>query len=191
LKLLIIKKRVEYNLVNTQRQLNLLDLKSNRFGYLPSLNAFASYSKNSIYDNFNFSTNGAQWYTTGLWGLKLTVPIFDGFAKDARIQQDKLTDMKTQNSLFSLENGVNFQVKQASLVYQSKYESLDIQKRNLKLSQEIARVTAIKYQQGVGTNLELVTAQADLKTAEINYFSALYDLSVAQIDLQKAKGTLY
>jgi len=182
------KTRIEYKLVNTQKELNLLDMKRNQFGYFPSLVGFGSLSRNTINDQIDFF---GKWYYTGLWGLKLNVPIFDGFQKDARIQQTKLNDLKIQNSMFTLENGINLQVRQASLMYQNNYEALEIQKRNLNLAKEIAHVTTIKYQQGVGTNLELVNAEADLKTAEINYFSALYDLSVAQIDLQKAKGILY
>jgi outer membrane protein TolC len=43
----------------------------------------------------------------------------------------------------------------------------------------------------VGSNIEVVNAEASFKEAQTNYFSALFDAMVAKIDLQKASGTLY
>jgi outer membrane protein TolC len=58
------------------------------------------------------------------------------------------------------------------------------------LAEEVLRVTKIKYQQGLGTNLEIVNAESDLKQAQNNYFSALYDVLIAKVDLDKAHGKL-
>jgi outer membrane protein TolC len=42
----------------------------------------------------------------------------------------------------------------------------------------------------VGSNLEVVEADAALIEAEINYLTALYDGLVAKVDLEKALGIL-
>jgi outer membrane protein TolC len=60
----------------------------------------------------------------------------------------------------------------------------------MQLAEENARVTRVKYQQGVGSNLEVTTAENDLTQAQNNYYNSLYDLVISQIDLQLAKGTL-
>ena len=58
------------------------------------------------------------------------------------------------------------------------------------LATNVARVTRIKFEQGVGSNLEVVTAESDLKNAQNNYYNALYDAVIAKVDLDKAYGRL-
>ena len=64
------------------------------------------------------------------------------------------------------------------------------QEENQKLAENIARVTKIKYEQGVGSNIEVIDAESSLKEAQINYYNALYDALVAKVDLDKAYGRL-
>jgi outer membrane protein TolC len=75
-------------------------------------------------------------------------------------------------------------------MYQNSIQSLQSQQRNMDLAKNVARVTKIKYEQGVGSNLEVINAEASLKEAQINYYNALYDALVAKTDLDKAFGKL-
>ena len=68
---------------------------------------------------------------------------------------------------------------------------LDNQQANLDLATDVARVTRIKFNAGVGSNLEVVTAETDLRTAQTNYYAAIYDVLVAKVDRDKATGELY
>ncbi|MNF08212.1 hypothetical protein D3C80_2085790 [compost metagenome] len=56
------------------------------------------------------------------------------------------------------------------------------------LATEVVRVSKIKYNQGVGSSLEVTTAESDLRTAQNNYYTAVYDAILAYIELQKAMG---
>jgi outer membrane protein TolC len=67
---------------------------------------------------------------------------------------------------------------------------LDVQKKNIGLAQDVYNSTKLKYEQGVGSNQEISTAQADLVTAQNNYYSSLYDAIIAKIDYLKAAGKL-
>ncbi|MNY68216.1 Outer membrane efflux protein [compost metagenome] len=68
--------------------------------------------------------------------------------------------------------------------------SVENQQRNLTLSQEILRVTRIKYEQGVGSSLEVTNAETAVKEAQNNYITALYDLLISKVDLEKAAGRI-
>ena len=68
---------------------------------------------------------------------------------------------------------------------------LDNQRANLDLANEVARVSRIKFQEGVGTNVELISAETSLREAQTNYYSSLYDVLVAKVDRDKATGELY
>ena len=62
------------------------------------------------------------------------------------------------------------------------------QKRNLELSKSIYTIAQKKYEQGVGSNLEIINAQTSLKESETNYFNAIYDLLIYKVDYLKATG---
>ncbi|MGZ5303245.1 MAG: TolC family protein, partial [Bacteroidia bacterium] len=183
-------KRIEYAMLQTQKNLLTLDLQRHRSGYLPSLVAFGSLSTQAQRNEFNFF-KGGEWYETALIGGKLSVPIFDGLQKRARIQSSKISLQKTDNDISSLENAIALDITNAKLMYENTNKTLEIQRKNMELAQEIARVAQIKYKEGVGSNLEVVSAEAALKEAQTSYFNALYDVIISQVDLQRATGTLY
>lgn len=183
-------KRIEYSILQTQKHLQELDLKRNRFEYLPSLVAFGSVSANASRNEFDIFDTDKRWYPTAIVGAKLSIPIFDGLQKAARINQSKLTLKKIDNGFTSLEQGIKLDAQNSKNQLLSSVESLKIQRKNRELAQEVARISKIKYDQGIGSNLELVNAETSLKEAETNYYSALYDALIAKIDYAKATGTL-
>ena len=58
------------------------------------------------------------------------------------------------------------------------------------LGEEVYKVALIKYQQGVGSNIEVINADAAYKEAQTNYYAALYDALIASVDLEKSYGKL-
>lgn len=182
--------RIEYSLLQTQRELANLDVKNKRAGYLPQLAAFGTFGYNPSATKFENLTQRERWLDYSLVGLQLNVPIFDGFQKHFKVQQSKLTLQKAEQSQTLLENSIDLQIRQSVTTLTNALETLKSQQRNMDLAREVERVTRIKYQQGVGSNLEVVTAVSDYREAETNYYTALYDAIIARVDYQKATGTL-
>ena len=60
----------------------------------------------------------------------------------------------------------------------------------MELAQEVYTVSVIKYQQGVGSNIEVINADASYKEAQTNYYAALYDALIASVDVEKAYGKI-
>ena len=54
------------------------------------------------------------------------------------------------------------------------------------LAERVARITKIKYEQGVGSNIEVTDAENSLTQSQNNYYNALFDAILAKIDLDKA-----
>lgn len=181
--------RIEYSLLQTQKELNLLDLKNNRVGYYPRLVAIGSFGYNRGSNEFDFFNRA--WFSNASIGLNLTIPIFDGLSKHYKIQQTKLAYQKTINSTRQLENSIDLQVQQARTNLVNGLDALKTQRRNLELAERVAQVSKIKYQQGVGSNIEVINAEASFKEAQTNYYTALYDAIIAKIDVDKATGKLY
>ena len=194
--------RSDYRLLEANKKLQQLDLKNKYAEGLPSLSAFANlgYQTQSpnisglFTTNTNMPDNGIvgpdKWYSYSAFGLTLNIPLFSGLQRNYRIQQAKLELQKTDNSFANLKSGIDLEIKQVASNYLSAVETAEAQKQNSVLAENIARVTRLKFEQGVGSNLEVVEAEAALREAQINYYSSLYDAIVAKIDLDKAYGKL-
>ncbi|MDP3468114.1 MAG: TolC family protein [Daejeonella sp.] len=182
------KNRIEYSLLETQKKLNELDLKRYKSQFLPSLSAFGSTSQ-SLQSN-NFNTLFDRSFPTTVIGFRLAVPILSGGIKLYQVRNAKLEILKTQNNLINLRNGISLEVEQAQTTYRNGLKSLENQNRNMELAQEVLRVTKIKYEQGVGSSIEVTSAETSLKEAQNNYINALYDLLINKVNMDKALGKI-
>ena len=183
--------RPEFAQVMINENLTKLDMQNNRIQYLPKLTASATYGYNSGASKFSDLTNfGDRWFDFGNWGLNLSLPIFDGLRKHHTIQKNKLQLQQLENQADFLKNQIDLEIVQARVNLQNNLETLEVQQENLDLAQEVFDVTKIKYQAGVGSNLEVTEAQNALQSAETNYYNALYSALIARVDLKKALGTL-
>jgi len=182
--------RIEYSLLDTQLKLAGLDLKNVRSGYLPTLSASYGYGhnngRNTLPDLF-----GTRWFNNSVLAINLNIPIFDGFTKRYQVQQKKTALDKVKLNQNLLEQSIDLESRQAAINIKNAFATLETQTRNVDLAKEVVRVSKIKYKEGVGSNIEVINAESAFKEAQTNYFSALYDLLIAKVDLSKAKGELY
>ncbi len=182
------RKRIEYSLLETQKKLNELDVKRYKSLYLPTLAAFGNTSAN-FQDN-KFSNLYGKSFPSTVVGLKLSIPLYAGGQKLYQLRNAKLESLKTDNNLINLQNTINLDIKQAQTTYKNGQQSLENQLRNMDLAKEVLRVTKIKYEQGVGSSLEVTTAETSLKESQNNYINALYDMLINKVNLEKALGNI-
>jgi len=114
--------------------------------------------------------------------------VFTGFQKRQQIQQEKLNLEKINNSIDQFEYMINIELKEAGLTFENALQKFEVQKENVELADKVFRITQAKYEEGVGSNLEVVEADSDLKEAQTNYYNTLFEVILAKIDLNRAKG---
>jgi outer membrane protein TolC len=182
--------RVEYSLMQTQKTIAQLQLKRNKMSYLPTMFLYGSATANAYRQKFDIFDTKKGWYPTILIGGTINVPIFDGLQKNYRIQQSKLEILKAENNLKFMQQSIDMELASSRINLQNAAASLETQKKNIELAEEVYKIAKIKYEQGVGSNLEVLTAETSLKESQTNYFSALYDAVISKIDYDKATGIL-
>ena len=190
-----ISKRSDYLLLKSQQKLSETDMKRLKWGYLPTLAAYASYQLNTQRNTTNiFESDKAnamkQWYPIGLVGVTLNLNIFDGMQRHFKIQQAKIAVEKNINNIRNLEMASQMESSIAAIMYNNTLKSLETNKRNMELAKHIYDVVQKKYDQGVGNNLEILNAQTSMREAEVNYYNAVYDALISKIDYLKATGNL-
>lgn len=185
-----ITKRSEYQMLESQQRLNTINVKRLKFGYLPTLVAYGSLGYAGMRNDLDYFKRSHNWYPTALIGATLSLNLFDGFQRHYKIQQAKLDFKKGENNLKNLQLAIELESAQSEVNYNNAVSTLQVQKRNMKLAENIYNVSEKKYEQGVGSNLEVINAQASLKESETNYFNAVYDMLVYKVDYLKATGSL-
>jgi outer membrane protein len=182
------RNRVEFSLLETAEKLNELDLKRKRAQYLPSLAAFGNTSL--LFQNNNIGNLYSTNYPSAYVGVKLNVPIFNGFQRVNQVKQTQIAVQKAQNDLEDVKNALSLQASVAKTTYINGLQSLNNQKRSRELANEVLRVSKIKYQQGVGSSIEVTQAQTELENADNQYIQALYNALISRVDLDKAYGRI-
>lgn len=184
----VYRNRIEYSLLETERKLKLLDVKKYKSQFLPTVSGFASASKS--FQSNDFSQLYDKSYPTSIVGLSFSWNLFSGGQRIYRMKNARLEVLKTENNMANLQNAINLEISQTQKIYSNSLQSVENQKRNLSLAQEILRVSRIKYEQGVGSSLEVTTAETSLKEAQNNYITALYDLLINKVNLDKSLGKI-
>lgn len=88
-----VENRTEFQLLNKQSELLELQKKANVSEYYPTISAFANYSYNGLSNEFDLHKSGgtATWFDMSSIGIKVKIPIFDGFARRSKVNQTKVS----------------------------------------------------------------------------------------------------
>lgn len=114
---------------------------------------------------------------------------WDGGAAKARRERAVVGVQTIDAQKQILENAITLEVENARKQYLNASERVKSRQKNLDLAQRIYNTTQTKYQAGVGSSFELVTAEQQLYAEQQSLMQAQYDLLTARVAIKKALGT--
>ncbi|HYG38304.1 MAG TPA: TolC family protein [Cytophagales bacterium] len=180
--------RIEYQQLQNQRK--LLDLNTSYFQteLAPTLSAF--YNHNFIYFNNEPYDLYDQAFPTSVVGLQLAFPIFQGTKRLQNIKIAKLRERRADIDLENIARSINTEYQTALANYKSEFNDYLTLKENLTLAEEVYDVIKLQYDEGIKAYLELIVAESDLRTAQLNYYNALYRVMSSKLDYERALGNI-
>jgi outer membrane protein len=181
-----VENRIEYQLLQTQKNLQTANKNYYKWQFLPTVQAYGNYNLN--YLNNDFSKLYQDNYPNSFAGLRVGLPLFQGFR---RIQNQKRAQLELERvdlDIAQLKNNVHAEVSQTWAVYKSYLNDYYALRENVSIARDVFNTIELQYKAGIKTYLEVVTAQTDLRTAELNYTNALYQLLGSKLELQRALG---
>lgn len=146
----------------------------------PQVQAFANIN---FQDQFEDSVSGAFGYSLG---AQLNWNFFDGGAAKALARQEDENIAIAETQFADTKNALRFQVEQAYSTLQSNFKSIETSANTVEQATESLRLARLRFQAGIGTQLDITTAQADLTQAQGNYLSAILDYNRALALIQRA-----
>lgn len=183
-----IKNKIELKLLRKNLQLQNVLYKKTQAAYFPVLSFYAKYAGQSLGNKFGESFK--HWSPIAALGLKLEVPIFDGFRTQSALKQSKLNLESIKENIAMTEGGLQFQLKNANTKYTNAIQNIDINKTNLDLAKNILDVTTLQFQKGVIGYTDLIAVESAYKESELNYLSSFVDLLNAKLEIDKSNGNL-
>lgn len=180
--------RIEVQQLQTQKALQEAQISYYRWGFLPALSAFGNY--NAVFQNNNFGDLYSQRFPSSYAGLQLSLPIFQGTRRLQNLRRVRLGDQRLDQDIIARRNGINTEFETAMANYKGNYADYLIGQRNLALSKEVYTVVNLQYREGIKTYLDVIVAQTTLRTAQLNYYSALFQVLSSKVDLLRAQGSL-
>jgi len=182
------EKRIEYQQLQTAKKLQRETTAYYQLDFLPSLSAFYNYNEN--FESNQFSTLYSNAYPYSLFGLQLNIPLFTGFKRVENVHKAKLQQQRTDLDEVNLKSQIYTQYKQALADYNSNLFNLHAMEDNVQMAKEVYNIVKLQYRQGIKPYLDVITAESDLRTSEINYLNALFNLLSSKVNLQKAMGDI-
>lgn len=183
--------KIEYRQLNTQLSLYDLERKSFSSGYFPTLSAFANYTYTGQSNDFVLSGKAnALWFDVASVGLRLSIPVFDGLNRSARIQQSRIRRMKTEEDLKLTREQSDMQYMNALKTYETSFASYEAQKENVALANSVYDVTLQNYNEGVSPLTDLLQAESSKIQAQSQLIESLLKVKQSEVALLKARGEI-
>ncbi len=187
----LVERAVEWN--STLRQAEIgsdlrhTELRLEQADYLPTVSLFGTYAVNSQQQGSPDFFRGPRAYTRNA-GVVVTLPIFNGFQRDARVDQARaalrqaetrrdLSRDRTEQRVLDLLDEVDETRARARA-----------QARAVEQARRAYEIATAEYGEGLASRLELTDSEVALRESEFNYAQAVYDFLTARARLDEAVG---
>lgn len=154
-----------------------------RSGYYPSFSAVASYDWQAQSDAMTLNENISRSWTAG---LRLTIPVFQGGRTRGTVTRAIAEHNQAILEVQQKKDDIRLEVEEAyDRLLQAK-KALDLQANTIAQAEEGLRIANVRYKSGVGTLLEVLSAQAALTQAREIQAEATFAFRTAQAGLKLA-----
>lgn len=181
------------NLRQIRRNITLEEtrLKSQKAEYFPTLSLFSSYNITAQEDgNPTFFGTPNSRTTAAVTGVRISIPVFQGFSRDARVQQTAATVRQNEAQLERLEKEAENELRTVLENLAEARLRVASQSRAVEQAHRGFEIASAEYREGLGSQLQITDAENALRESEFNHAQAVYDYLVARTELDAAIGAV-
>jgi outer membrane protein TolC len=179
---------IELDILNKQKNMLNLEITQVKAEYLPTLSAVVSGGYQFQAENLRLSKE--PWFNSFLVGVRLSVPIFDGFGTRSRIRQKRMQLQRLDADIRETQQNREADSRNALSQLNTAYESLQAQNENLQLAEKVYEQTVLLYKEGLASITDVLETESSLHEAKTARTSEIIRYKKAEVDLLKANGTL-
>lgn len=174
---------IDYRIMQQQEIIGekMVDLR--RANALPTLSAFYRYTYKILKPDFDMTP-------ANMVGLQLNIPIFSSGVRHYQTRQAMVDLKTTQNNLEFLNDQLKIQEKQLRFNFNNALETYNNQKNNVEVSRRVYQNLKLKYEQGLISGIDLISADNNYLRAETDYISAMMQVLNSRLQLEKLYGEI-
>ncbi len=142
-----------------------------------------------------YNTAGSNLFSDGhtssdYWGAGISASwsIFDNNITQAQVKQKEAALRKAEESALAQNDAVRLEVRTAYLNLITSEKNIKTLSTSVDKAKDDYRIEKVRYNAGVGTNLDILDAEEKLLQAEGDYVTALYEYNTSKASLDKAMG---
>lgn len=186
------EKLLTMSLLNVQEKLYKYQKQASVAEYFPKLSLFANYSFNALSNEFDFFKKNSTsiHYDMASVGLRLSVPIFDGFGRRARVAQNNIDLHKLEKQREYTRLQLNTAYESARVQMLNSINTINLQKENMQLAKEVYYSSKQNFDLGLATLTDLLNAETALVEAQNSYAQALLNFQIANIGMARSTGRI-
>ena len=170
---------LQLDLVGQQREMA-------QAGAYPMLDLAGNYQYQTEANDFRFSDY--QWVETFSAGLRLTIPLFNGFAVRHQTRQLEILGDQIRLQKEFLEDNLNIQLDNILKTMMVAIEQTSNARSNVRMAERGFEIAKTRYETGQGTLMELNDSEVSLTQARFNLLQAKYDILQAKAEYDKFIG---
>lgn len=178
----------DFKVQKVNMQLQNIEKDRIRAGYLPKVTAYGRYGVQALGNQLGDSWG--SWFSYGAIGLKLNIPIFDSFKRDAQYKQANLNLMTQEEQLKLNIQNYELQNNNAATQLQKARVNLANDDANVILAKEVYDVTTVQYREGTIPLSDLLNAETSYKEAQSNYINSMLSYYQAKLGIEQSQGSL-
>ena len=173
-----LENNLDYQLMNQQVTIGKKMVDMKKSAALPSLAGYYSYTYKIMKPEFDMAP-------PNMVGLQMNIPIFSSGLRTAQTKQAFIDLKSIQNNRDLVRDQLLLQDKQLRFNLINAIETMNNQKANIEVSRRVYSSLKLKYEQGLISGLDLITADNNYLKAETDYISAAMQLLDARLQLEK------
>lgn len=184
------EQNVEYRSLETNERGALLNIRNEQMSYLPKINGFLTLAQNYQNNDPEFwqDVNSNRWFPNYFIGANVSIPIFTGLRRSARVSQAKIDLDKVEVAKEQLEGNLKVEYQRVKAQFEFNLSNLNTRKRNAEIANKILNNTLIKYREGLASSLELTQTQNQYLDALRQYVNAAQQALDSRAAMERVLG---
>ncbi len=179
---------IDYRMLVTEKQISEKLLNLEKVAYLPTLSGFYNWTKMAYGDNSNLFKNDVSWFKSSLIGLNVSIPIFNGGMKNAKVKQARIELEKADNNQKLAEQNLQKNYLSAVADFENAVAQYTNNEENKELAKKIYDKTTVKYNNGISGSTELAQNESQYIQTQSAYIQSVMQVLNAKVNLNKALG---
>lgn len=180
--------RTDLQLIEQQKVINDLQQRNIKAGFTPTVSAYGT-ANSTVFaiggDNSYIKNFPGYWF-----GLQLNWNVFDGFARKAKIAQNRIDDQKLAVQNRQVRESISMDIANARTKFLVEQQNLSTNRSQVTLAEKVYTQTQLQFKEGTIDITDVVQSENALRDAQNSYLNTLVNLRTAELNWKKATGSL-